>query len=751
MRNPRLLQACLIASLASTASAGGPGITVLPRPSGALPNGSSLCELQAISRDGTTAAGFSDDGAAGVQATYWKTLSGLVAMGAPGNPPVPHSAGFGVSGNGAYIVGANGSHAFEWHLAYKDISGPTKGVIFTQAKAANTDGSVVVGVANNAGIGVAAKWTPAAGVATLTGKTQGQANTVNADGSVIAGAVKSGAYLVPAEWTNGTQTLLGLPSGYVQGRVDGISSDASILVGEVSNAAGTVQHATEWYRGRYRLLDLGSAKTEALATSDNGYVIVGSNGSSAALWTAQNGEQPLASYLNGIGVSTADVALGVMRGVSADGTVIVGVGTTSDGLTHSVVVKIVLPPTLSALSVPATIASGKATNATVTLTGITTVAVTDYPYSSSKAAMVPATGQIAAGKSAGTFSIQAATVTADTSVTISVFYFTGSKSQTTIVKAPVYPVYTIQVITPFVNGSYTQPAGLNDKGQVVGTGDTTNYAVHGWFFDPASGKIDIGIYAPTDINNSSFVVGGYPKVSIYQTNIFYWTKGAGAVDPGLPHDTNNSSNPTVLNNGAIFGNAGPTGSAYISQPYQYYLGKFTNPDSGSSAWTEFLFSNHFGYVFGEGWANNPPNILKYSWMISNGVYSQFPATYFTARHFYPQALGDEGTILGRISTNLHAAICKNGVVTDLGIPGSPLAMNMSGQVLIDDYNSSNGPYGYLWTKATGAVDIDLFLPKNSGFTIGAVNRINSKGQITCSAYSTKYHSSLGVALLLTPP
>ena len=403
------------------------------------------------------------------------------------------------------------------------------------------------------------------------------------------------------------------------------------------------------------------------------------------------------------------------------------------------------------MTAPATILSGKSGVGIAFLSGPTTVPIYLYPSSNNAAAKVATSITVPATGSYESFSIVAGKVTVDTTVTISVGYFGVAKSRSVIIQAPPLPKYSFVVIKPLVNGTYTQPDAINSKGQVVGTADTTGSNVHGFLYDPSSGVHDMGKYAPSDINDSSLIVGLYPKVSIYQSNIFYYAAGSGFVDPGLPHNTQNSSNPTVFNNGVIFGNAGPVPASYNgSGPYELFQGTFTDPDSGTHQYSSFQCSNHAGFALGTGWANNPPNILAYYWLIKNGAFYELPTNYFTKVSFDVRAIGPDGTYLGRLTTNQHAAIYNGTTVTDLGVVGQALAMNLNGQVVIDDYSSGNGPYAYLWTKTMGAVDIGLLLPKGSGFTIGAVNSINANGQITCSGYSSVYHGALGVALVLTP-
>lgn len=120
---------------------------------------------------------------------------------------------------------------------YRDGSGATTeigtlpGGSYSIANGVSSDGSVIVGVADNADHAAPFRWTQADGMTELTGNTaglSGQANGVSADGSTIVGTLGSNAFA----WTSATEFIdLGqLPAGGFAQAQD-VSGDGSVIVG----------------------------------------------------------------------------------------------------------------------------------------------------------------------------------------------------------------------------------------------------------------------------------------------------------------------------------------------------------------------------------------------------------------------------------------------------------------------------------------------------------------------------------------
>jgi probable HAF family extracellular repeat protein len=238
------------------------------------------------------------------------------------------SEAYGVSADGSVVVGvadnaAGRTRAFRWTAAGGMRDFGTLGSSW--AFGVSADGSVVVGWAYNAaGQWRAFRWTAAGGMqdlGTLGGRSSG-ANGVSADGSVVVGRADNAAGQDRAfRWTaaGGMQDLGTLGGG--ESEAWGVSADGSVVVGSARNAAGKWR-AFRWTaaRGMQDLGTLGGDESWAYSVSADGSVVVGWAGNAAGYrrafrWTASGGMQDL-------GMLGGDA--GEARGVSADGSVVVG-------------------------------------------------------------------------------------------------------------------------------------------------------------------------------------------------------------------------------------------------------------------------------------------------------------------------------------------------------------------------------------------------------------------------------------------
>lgn len=251
------------------------------------------------------------------------------------------SSASGVSADGSVVVGSvadeHNIQAFRWTGGVMTGLGDLLSDDFTSfANAVSADGMVVVGKGTSYAIGCtctvamteAFRWANGVmvGLGYLPGDGFGSsswASGVSADGSVVVGDASNGSYTQAFRWTGGMMTGLGDLSGSVFGSsASGVSADGSVVVGMARNVFAS--EAFRWTGGVMVGLGYlpGGSSSFANAVSADGLVVVG--GSSSTL-----GGQAF-RWIGGVMTGLGDLEGGdfgsVARGVSADGSVVVGIG-----------------------------------------------------------------------------------------------------------------------------------------------------------------------------------------------------------------------------------------------------------------------------------------------------------------------------------------------------------------------------------------------------------------------------------------
>ena len=199
----------------------------------------------------------------------------------------------------------------------------------------SADGTTVVGRSVSPAPAQAFRWTQATGMVGLGdlpgGLVSSVANGVSGDGGVVVGEGNNAFFSSEAfRWdsTNG-MTGLGVLSGATTSRANGISSDGAKIVGQTG---GGRNEAFLWdaANGMQGLGDLagGSDSSIAFDISADGSTVVGrgtsASGSEAFVWNAGGGMQGLGDLAGGAFNSFAS-------GASADGSVVIGRGTSASG------------------------------------------------------------------------------------------------------------------------------------------------------------------------------------------------------------------------------------------------------------------------------------------------------------------------------------------------------------------------------------------------------------------------------------
>ena len=326
---------------------------------GDLPGGGFESTRATVSADGSVVAGIGRS-ASGLEAFRWtltdpNTLTGVMEGLGDFAGGAFYSAGLGISADGLVIVGdgqsALGKQAFRWTeaIGMLPLISDQSGNI---AYATNADGSMVTGQ-NGEGSGQDAFcWEDDGDGVPEIGETQllpdlpgggvyGNALAISDDGSVIVGHAQddTGPAIVPTMWTrpgNDWEVSPLEPRG-LTGKATDVSPTGSAVVGYRSNEAFRWTQAT----GMVGLGDLegGSALSVAYGVSADGSVVVGVGsspaGEEAIIWDETYGMRNLRQVLNAYGVDLTDWTLSVALGISDDGRTIVGRGINPDGNTEA--------------------------------------------------------------------------------------------------------------------------------------------------------------------------------------------------------------------------------------------------------------------------------------------------------------------------------------------------------------------------------------------------------------------------------
>ena len=284
----------------------------------------------------------------------------------------------GASAGGSVVVGGGGNsamqkEAFRWTsgggmVGLGDLPG---GSFHSFAYGNSEDGSVVVGESYSSSGSEAFRWSSAGGIVGLGDLPGGffgsVARAVSADGTVVVGGgnLAFGQGLNTAEafrWTSegGMVGLGDLPGGVFASIARSVSADGTVVVGvgnlNISNGASRTAEAFRWTSagGMVGLGDPpgGDFFSEATDVSADGSVIVG-NGTStsspeAFYWTSNGGMQNLRELLIAGGATgLTDRRLTGASAVSSDGRTIVGIGRDGVGNREAWVATIPEPSTLT--------------------------------------------------------------------------------------------------------------------------------------------------------------------------------------------------------------------------------------------------------------------------------------------------------------------------------------------------------------------------------------------------------------------
>jgi probable HAF family extracellular repeat protein len=211
--------------------------------------GSNTSELNAITLDGSVAAGRFNSAPAGAPqvplAARWTQGGGFEPL----DGALPDSNALGISADGSVVVGVDENHAFRWTQAGGIVDIGPSGVTpkHSIARDVSDDGSVVVGDGGDGENAHAFRWTITGGLALIAPDEPLDtfAYATDADGSVIVGQLgEQRAYVWDEQHgLRDLQDLLAAQgadlNGWTLERAFGISGDGRTIVGDGNHGGNT--------------------------------------------------------------------------------------------------------------------------------------------------------------------------------------------------------------------------------------------------------------------------------------------------------------------------------------------------------------------------------------------------------------------------------------------------------------------------------------------------------------------------------
>jgi probable HAF family extracellular repeat protein len=285
-----------------------------------------------VSGDGRSVVGRADPGPVSFR---WTAAGGMQPLATPAGEV---STAFGISGDASVAVGTIGDRAARWAGGAVELIRMPAGTLNSGAGDVSDDGSVVVGYFSlPTGTFQAFRWTAAGGTEQLGPVTpaEGTATAVSGDGTVVVGNANPRNVRSAFRWTatGGLQELAG-PVGLTgETLAFAASRDGSVIVGSAGAAAAS--KAVRWVDGVAQVLgDAGNAEraATALGVSADGSVVVGIAPTAdvpsgeAFVWDERNGMRSIRGLLQEQGIDLTGWGVWEAEAVSDDGRTIVGWG-----------------------------------------------------------------------------------------------------------------------------------------------------------------------------------------------------------------------------------------------------------------------------------------------------------------------------------------------------------------------------------------------------------------------------------------
>ncbi|MGY1490668.1 DUF3466 family protein [Methylobacillus pratensis] len=310
------------------------------------------------------------------------------------------------------------------------------------------------------------------------------------------------------------------------------------------------------------------------------------------------------------------------------------------------------------------------------------------------------------------------------------------------------PQATVTRIEAFSNNHPTTLHNINATGEVVGTYYYGNNTVqrHGFVISD-NVQTDIGTLAGATSHaygiNSSGVITGQTTTTgaATPTSGFIYSNGAFQIIPTL--GGTQALGRAINDAGQVAGSSTNGRGRYNA--FIYSDGEITNLGTlgGDNALhTTYAYDiNNKAQIVGQSVAADGKS---YAYVWENGQITSLGALPGGTERTQTgvseaRAINDAGQIAGRSlhagNTSYHAFFYEDGTLTDIGTLGgngsSSYGINNHGWVVgVSDIDAAtNATHAFLYSKETGILDLNDFLPKNSGWELLLAQAISDNGNI----------------------
>jgi probable HAF family extracellular repeat protein len=315
-----------------------------------------------------------------------------------------------------------------------------------------------------------------------------------------------------------------------------------------------------------------------------------------------------------------------------------------------------------------------------------------------------------------------------------------------------FAVTDVGSLDPGGLGDVSFAYGINSFGEVVGSSYTaTLYSQHAYIWTKKDGIHDLGTFGGSNsfayaIDDFGTVVGE-SQLASGEYHAFSWTKSGGMQDLGTLGGTYSSAFATN-NYGQVVGQASTaTGlaHAFLWTKKDGMLDLGTLGGNSSEAYA----INNYGGVVGASYSTGNGDEDAFFWDMSKGMKDlgtkKFDPSLAYGINGLGQVVGQGFAYVGVSHATLQT---EAGAVRDLGTLGGDsiaYAINDHGAVV-----GTSSTVAFLWTTKQGMRDLNLLIPKNSGWILGVANALNAAGQITGSGPVLINGNDANHAFLLTP-